>query len=1710
MADGSNSNSTITYNSTSVGYLKVFADISATLGLEQVANYLGKYDDPFVKLSDINPIFKFIGALYEISDKKIPLKEYATLITGTGEIINSTLNLAFDINEGKKTAFDISQDVGNIVSKFTKVTGAMSKLEIGSKPYFIGMLAAEMGLVADVIGSIDGLEVNIKELKEITKSSVDLLSEIIEAVVKDFVKDETKKDSLTSSLGPIALATSAITGLISGAFKLQETIQKYTDDGIPKEIATKDAIIDFVTTTIHDTASSFTKGVDDIAFKWVQGFASWVTGIEISDNDKNYVEWIGEIFKTLNVKNSGTTSDDMLIIDDNGSMIYGDAGNDYIRNFASNATIWAGHDNDTIFSHENTQNNSIFGGAGIDYIVGFDTNSTFYGGTENDKIAIYGNKNKIFGEEGNDAILLSGGSNNIVNGGFGNDIIILEGSKNSIIEYSEGDGNDIIYGYEENDRINIAGNYSTSTSGQNVLLLVGTETITLDSAKGLIINVNGKKIDTADTVSSGVPVRPVVSPLVTVPSLWYDNVKTIRGTSLADNIKNTLDSIMIDVLAGNDTIDNRGSQVTIDAGDGNNLIYIYDCSQVTVNTGDGNNSIDNWNGSQVKIESGKGEDTIVNRYGSQVTINTNEGNDVIENYQPTVVIDAGDGKDSISNGNRQVTINAGNGDDSIYNYDSQVSINAGDGNDSILNILDSQVTINSGDGNDFIQNGDIHNNASLVAIDAGIGNDIIFNYGSKTTINAGDGSDVIRSNNVLQVSIDAGDGNDDIGNYGSQVTINAGDGNDTIGNSGSQVTINSGDGDDSIFNGGNTVSIYAGSGNDSVYYNDGDNVTINAGNGDDIIYLNSYSYDNVIEYTNGDGKDTIYGFDTNDRLKISGGTYSTVVNGNDIIVKVSSGSITFKNVKDSKLNIIGTKSTDTTPPDTIDNSTSKTISNSSNNIVITGTSGADTIDNYGSYATINAGTGNDSIDNRNAANSVINAGGGNDFISSAGKYNTLNGGAGNDTINGWTSNMFINGGGGSDSLYTGNYETNVTVFGGDGDDNIISWNNKTLLNGGKGNDTINAYGSSATISYADGDGNDIVYGYDKTDTIKIASNTFSTQNSGDDVIVKVGTGSINLKNAKNIKLNIISDKIDTISSDLKYNIDKTSVTLPSSYSGTLKSTDYASTVKFIDASKVTKGIKIIGSDKANSIKGGKGADTLTGGKGNDIFIYSSGDGNDVITDYTAGQDKIKITGSKITKTSVNGSDVILAVGSGNIKIKNGKGKKLSLYNNSSSLTNTVIGGSKTITVNNSTKSPVTVSADVTTIDASKRSTAVKITGNTKANTIKGSSSKDTIYDGNGNDSILGNSGNDKLYGDAGNDTLNGGKGNDTLTGGAGKDVFFFASSEGNDVITDYTTTQGDLIRLGVSSMNTSTSGNNVILKVGTGKITINNAKSQQVSVIGSTGKSTVIGGTTTLNVTNSTKSPVTITSTIKVIDASKRTIAVKLTGNSLANTIKGGSGVDTIYGGAGNDSILGNNGNDKLFGDNGNDTLRGGAGNDSVSGGAGADKLYGDNGADTLNGGKGNDTLTGGSGNDVFVYDNDDDNDVITDYTANQDKIKLTSGAISGFSLKGSDVVLKIGSGSITVKNGKKTSITVIDSKGKSTSQVYGTSSKNYTEKLWFEVDDSCVSDDISAISQQNMSYANNTSGATEQITTFDANTILNSHSHFQASLLVDGSTKKK
>ena len=88
-------------------------------------------------------------------------------------------------------------------------------------------------------------------------------------------------------------------------------------------------------------------------------------------------------------------------------------------------------------------------------------------------------------------------------------------------------------------------------------------------------------------------------------------------------------------------------------------------------------------------------------------------------------------------------------------------------------------------------------------------------------------------------------------------------------------------------------------------------------------------------------------------------------------------------------------------------------------------------------------------------------------------------------------------------------------------------------------------------------------------------------------------------------------------------------------------------------------------------------------------------------------------------------------------------------------------------------------------------------------------------------------------------------------------------------------------------------------------------------------------------------------------------------------------------------NISGNSNDNVIFAGKNGGTLKGNAGNDKIYGGDDKNVIYGGEGNDLLVGRKGNDILYGGAGKDEFVYENGDGNDIVKDYTEQQDVIEI-------------------------------------------------------------------------------------------------------------------------
>ena len=84
------------------------------------------------------------------------------------------------------------------------------------------------------------------------------------------------------------------------------------------------------------------------------------------------------------------------------------------------------------------------------------------------------------------------------------------------------------------------------------------------------------------------------------------------------------------------------------------------------------------------------------------------------------------------------------------------------------------------------------------------------------------------------------------------------------------------------------------------------------------------------------------------------------------------------------------------------------------------------------------------------------------------------------------------------------------------------------LSGGKGNDYLrNSGGKHITYRFAKNAGNDTVVGFNSSDTVQIVSGKYSASTSGKNVVVKVGSSTLTLKNAAGKEINFINSSGET-------------------------------------------------------------------------------------------------------------------------------------------------------------------------------------------------------------------------------------------------------------------------------------------------------------------------------------------------------------------------------------------------------------------------------------------------------------------------------------------------------------------------------------------------------------------------------------------------------
>lgn len=1258
----------------------------------------------------------------------------------------------------------------------------------------------------------------------------------------------------------------------------------------------------------------------------------------------------------------------------------------------------------------------VYGGAGNDSLISSGNNVTLDGGAGNDTIQTGGSGGLVNGGAGNDLVTISSGASDVtVNGGAGNDLISAENDAANTYVYGEGDGNDTIQGFGASDTIQITAGFADTSkaalSGNDFIIPVGKGTITLSDLNSTIDAINIVTFDSLGNVDSNT---------IEVP-------KKMTGTKKADNLANVKSGALagspfvIDALAGNDSITNSGSNVSISGGAGNDLITLSSgADSVTVNGGAGNDIVTiEGSGKHHLFEyaSGDGNDVIYG-LGASDTIKITSGSISSAEFSGSdYVLTVGKGtitlKDAVG-GSTFTTVDSDGtsatatiptiwqGTKAAETYATTAdgyTVQGMAGNDT-LTVSHSSVYADGGDGADIIS---VNGSNTGVIIYGGAGNDTLTI--ESVVSGEGEGATTARSSQAHTFVYESSDGDDIIYGFNANDLISIASGSIDTAVSGNDFIITSGKGtitlkdvvgsvdNASVKIGDGTVQavpiqkiiqgtksaetltsteagylIDALAGNDSITVS-GENNIVNAGAGNDNISVKA-----------GVAGIKINGGAGNDVVTIDGG--STDTGGRYYIFGVNDGTDT----------IYGFNANDTLEfaNDTITTS----ISDNGENFILKSSKTSVVIASYfannlsgATFTTLKADGASATATIPAIYQGTKNA----DTLELTKANHTVLGMAGNDTINSSVNSSYIDGGAGNDSISVSSDASGVTI------------------NGGAGNDTVTIESGSTqahTFVYASGDGNDVIYGYGASDAITIGGDDeYTTAISGDDFIITVGKGAITLKNAATLSSTTINGEQVTIEQVIQGTEDDDS---------DLQVTDNDYRVEGLAGDDtISLGANVTGT----SVNGGTDDDYIYGNTKGNVYIYASGDGKDTIEGFTE-NDTINITSGKIDSSLASGSNVILNVGKGSITLKDAIGSvrkfNLKIGNADAVETPVVITGTAKADEIFNDASDYTIQAlagndiienyaDSVTVDAGAGNDYIFSAGDSVE--ILGNAGNDTIESFGDSVTVDGGAGADYIYSDGNNASVGGGKGNDTIEIAGSGTTVYYANGDGNDTVYGFDT--DDIFQIDSAQLTSaSADGTDVILKIGSGSVKLMDMAGQTIKYKDSSGdnKETVVSG----EITGTARADK-ITNEYDGFTINALAGNDTVTNSGAGAVIDGGTGADYISNTGSGTAIYGGTGNDIIISSGGSVNIDGGSGHDKITIASGTSSV-------TVTGGAGNDTITAtGASNVLFNYASGDGRDVIVGFKAG-DTLKVTSGS-STTTVVGRDTIVKVGNGSVTIKD---------------------------------------------------------------------------------------------
>ncbi|MDH4378675.1 MAG: M10 family metallopeptidase C-terminal domain-containing protein [Vampirovibrionales bacterium] len=1176
--------------------------------------------------------------------------------------------------------------------------------------------------------------------------------------------------------------------------------------------------------------------------------------------------------------------------------------------------------------------------------------------TLTDSAAVNGSGNSL------DNVLTGNSGVNTLAGGAGNDTYIVQNTADVVVE-SAAEGTDTIqssvsYTLSANvenlvltgsDAINATGNSLdnrlTGNSGVNTLAGgIGNDTYVVQNANDVVVENTGEGTDAVESF-----VSYTLSENIEQLSLVGTGDKDGTGNSSNNTLYGNSGVNRLDGGAGADTM----------AGVWGDDTYVVDHASdvVTEAAGEGTDTIE----SSVTYTLSSNVENLILTGGSDLNAAGNSLNNRLTGNAGTNLLTGGLGDDTyvIQNTTDTVTEAASEGTDTI---ESSVSYTLGSNVENL--ILTGGSDLNA-TGNSL--NNRLTGNAGSNLLTGGLGDDtyVIQNTTDTVTEAASEGTDTIESSvsytlgsNVENLTLTGSSDLNATGNTASNI-VRGNSGHNTLdGGSGADLLIG-GSGNDLylVDNLGDVIQEAASEGLDtvqsSVTYTLADFVENLTLTGSGALGAVGNSYQN--ELTGNSGNNTLYGMAGDDTLDGGAGS-DTLVGGQ--------GNDTYKTDAGDTVIELSNEGLDT-----VESSTTTTLSANVENLTLTGSS---TID----------GTGN-ALNNVLTGNSAAN---------------TLTGGAGDDTyLIDATDTVVENANEGTDTIQTANTTTLSANI-----ENLVLTGTSAIH--GTGNASANSLiGNSGNNTLSGLGGDDVLDGGEGADSLSggLGNDRYVVDNVGDTVTELSGEGT------------------DTVQAQVSFTLGNNIENLELVGQGN------------INAVGNTLSNTLTGNDGNNTLDGSGGADTFIGKEGNDVYIVDNvgdsvtelaGEGVDTVQStitYSLSDfvENLTLTGSAIIQGQGNAFDNILIGNTANNTLTGLAGNDTL---DGGAGTDTLVGGLGNDLYKVDSLSDVVTELANEGTDTVESSTSYTLSTNVENLTLIGSSH--TVGTGNDLDNVLtGNSGDNTLTGLGGNDTLDGGAGADTLVGGAGNDRYGVDNT--SDVVTELLNEGMDTI---VSSVSL-TLGNNLENLTLTGEENLSGTGNSDANqLLGNVGENTLtgLGGNDTLdggagadtlvggtgndlygvdNVGDVVTELIgegtdTVMSSISYAlgDYVENltlvgTDSLSATGNALDNVIKGNSGNNRLMSGLGHDTVMGGAGNDTYVVDSTDDVIieLQDEGIDTVEAsvsaalaahvenivltGSNAINATGNLFANTLTGNDGTNILMGLDGNDTYIVQNTSD-----------------------------------------------------------------------------------------------------------------------------------------